>query len=305
MKKPFVVAVTGPTASGKTALGVFLAQRFGGEVVSCDSMQIYKHLNIGTAKPSKEEMQGVRHHMIDIAEPYEKFSVERFCAMANECISDILSRGKLPILVGGTGLYIENTVWGTRFAAPERDEKLTGELYDIAKKDGADALYDILKKLDPQKAESLHKNDIRRVARAVETVRTTGKTRGELDRESRTEPLYDCLWIGIETDRAALYEKIEQRVDLMLKNGLCDEVRRYIYPIRKSGGTALGAIGYREMLSYLLGKCTYDEAVRLLKRNTRRYAKRQFTWFGKNTDICRISGNIKEEAVKLIAKKGF
>lgn len=305
-KKPFVVAVVGPTASGKTALGIKIAREFGGEVVSCDSMQIYKRLDIGTAKASEAERQAAPHHMIDIAEPWEKYSVGRFCEEASDVIDDILSRGRLPVLVGGTGLYIDNLVAGTHFSAPKRSEKLSAELYEFAKKHGAPALYELLQKEDPTAAATVHPNDVKRVARAIETVRITGKTRRELNAESISEPRYDCLWLEPSVKREELYKRIDSRVDDMLACGLLDETRRELYPIKKSGGTALGAIGYREMLWYLSGLCTYSEAVRLLKRNTRRYAKRQMTWFGRNNKIHRLSGeNIFSDAAHLIEKKGF
>lgn len=299
--------VAGATASGKTALGIELAKEFDGEIISCDSMQIYENLDIGTAKPDKEEMKGVVHHMLDIVPPTEEFSVERYCTMAKDIIKDIYSRGKLPIMVGGTGLYADNTVLGTEFSAPKRDACLSEELLEYAKAHGNEALFELLKKEDPEKAASLHPNDVKRVIRAIETVRTTGKTRGELDRESR--PLsspYDYVYMAIDMDRAVLYGRIDRRVDIMLENGLLDEVRKYILPHLKDIKTAMTAIGYREAVWYFKGLCTYEEMVFLLKRNTRRYAKRQLTWLRRNKEVNWLNfGSAPEEAKEVLTKKGF
>lgn len=270
-------------------------------------MQIYKNLDIGTAKPDKEEMQGVIHHMIDIVPPTEDFSVERYCTMARAVIEDIHSRKKLPIMVGGTGLYADNTVLGTSFDAPKRDEELSRELLHYAEENGNEALFKLLCEEDRDMAAKLHPNDIKRVIRAIETVRTTGRTRGELDRESRpAQSPYDYIYLAISMDREKLYERIDKRVDIMLESGLTEEVRKYILPCRESMSTALAAIGYREVLWYFDGLCTYDEMVYLLKRNTRRYAKRQLTWLRKNKEVNWI--NYKEafnEARMLITEKGF
>ncbi len=303
-KIPLVI-IAGATASGKTALGIELAKRFSGEVISCDSMQIYKNLDIGTAKPTKEEMEGVVHHMIDVADPTEAFSVERYCAMAHEIIQDIYSRGHLPIMVGGTGLYADNTVYNTTFCAPKRDEALSSELLEYAKAHGNEALFKILQEEDPEKAASLHPNDIKRVIRAIETKRTTGKTRDELDKVSRPdESPYDYIYIAIDMDRKLLYERIEKRVDIMLRDGLLEEVRRYILPHLDKMSTAAAAIGYREAVWYFKGLCTYDEMVSLLKRNTRRYAKRQLTWFRRNPDINHLAFNsLPAVAAELIKNK--
>lgn len=268
-------------------------------------MQIYKNLDIGTAKPTQMEMQGVVHHMIDIVSPTEEFSVERYCTLAAEIIKDIHSRKKLPIMVGGTGLYIDNTVLATSFCAPKRDEELSKKLLDFAEKNSNQALYEILLKEDPIAAKKLHPNDVKRVIRAIETVRTTGKTRSEIDKESRPqESPYDYIYMAIDMDRAVLYERIDRRVDIMLEDGLLREVKKHILPYRKNMSTALAAIGYRETLWYMDGLCTYEEMVSLLKRNTRRYAKRQLTWFRKNEKINWLSYNTaKREAATLIKER--
>ncbi len=284
-KIPLVI-IAGATASGKTSLGIELAKALGGEVISCDSMQIYKNLDIGTAKPTRTEMQGIPHHMIDIAEPSEDFSVEKFCRLAAEKIRDVHMRGKLPIMVGGTGLYIDNTVLATRFTAPKRDEELSFELLSYAKEHGNEALFEILKKEDSDAALKLHPNDTKRVIRAIETVRTTGKTRKTLDEESRpAQSPYNYLYMAIDMERDVLYSRIEKRVDIMLENGLLEEVEKYILPQTDNMSTALMAIGYREAVWYFKGLCTYSEMVSLLKRNTRRYAKRQLTWLRKNNEV--------------------
>jgi len=306
-KKIPLVIVAGATASGKTGLGIKLAQKFNGEVISCDSMQIYKNLSIGTAKPTKEEMGDIPHHMIDVAEPWEEFSVERYCTMAHDIIRDIHSRGKLPIMVGGTGLYADNTVFATTFSAPKRDEKISSELTRYAEENGNDALFEILLAEDPEAAKNLHPNDVKRVVRAIETVRTTGKTRSQLDRESRPEESpYDYIYLAIDMDREQLYGRIEKRVDIMLQEGLLDEVKEYILPNLKDMSTAAAAIGYRETVWYFNGLCTYNEMVSLLKRNTRRYAKRQLTWLRKNKEVNWLDFNDSfNQATELINKKGF
>jgi len=306
-KKIPLVIVAGATASGKTGLGIALAEKFGGEVISCDSMQIYKNLSIGTAKPTKEEMGSIPHHMIDVIDPCEEFSVERYCSMAHEIIKDIHSRGKLPIMVGGTGLYADNTVFATNFSAPKRDEELSLELTKFAEENGNEALLEILRKEDPEKAATLHPNDVKRIVRAIETKRLTGKTRSELDEESRpAESPYDYIYLAIDMDRDVLYNRIDKRVDMMLSDGLLEEVKAYVLPNLSKMSTAAVAIGYRETVWYFKGLCTYNEMVELLKRNTRRYAKRQLTWLRRNKEVNWLdSKNALCQAEILIKKKGF
>ena len=304
-KKIPLIIVAGATASGKTSLGIELAKKYNGEVISSDSMQIYKNLNIGTAKPTKEEMAEIKHHMIDIVPPTESFSVERYCTMAKGIIADIYKRGKLPIMVGGTGLYTDNTVYDTTFSAPKRDEALSEQLRLYAEENGNDALFEILRKEDPQEAQKLHPNDVKRVIRAIETVRVTGKSRSELDRESRPETSpYSYLYLAIDMERSILYNRIDKRVDIMLKNGLLKEVEKHILPRLEDISTALTAIGYREAVWYFKGLCTYSEMVSLLKRNTRRYAKRQLTWLRRNTDVNWLdSNNTLSQAQQLIEER--
>lgn len=270
-------------------------------------MQIYKNLDIGTAKPTKAEMEGVIHHMVDVAEPWEQFSVEQYCCMAHSIIKDIYSRGKLPIMVGGTGLYADNTVCATTFSAPKRDEALSRKLLEFAEKNGNQALFKILQEEDPEASASLHPNDVKRVIRAIETKRTTGKTRLELDSASRPEESpYDYIYMAIDMDRDILYRRIDARVDLMLEEGLLDEVKAYVLPNLAHMSTAAAAIGYREAVWYYKGLCTYNEMTELLKRNTRRYAKRQLTWLRKNKEVNWLDYKDSfNQATELIDEKGF
>ena len=280
-------------------MGITLAKEFNGEIISCDSMQIYKNLDIGTAKPTKEEQNEVTHHLIDVVSPEESFSVERYSALAKKVIEDIYKRGHLPIMVGGTGLYVDNTVLGTQFSAPKRDEALSMELSRFAKENGNNALWHLLEKEDPQIAQKLHPNDLKRVIRALETVRTTGKKRSELDKESRpASSPYNYLYMAIDMERSFLYERIDRRVDIMLSDGLLEEVEKFILPSLKKMSTALTAIGYREAIWYFKGLCTKDEMVSLLKRNTRRYAKRQLTWLRRNKNVYWLSFNKAQSQAK-------
>lgn len=307
MKKIPLVIVAGATASGKTGLGIKLAKEFDGEVISCDSMQIYKNLDIGTAKPTKEETENIPHHMLDVVQPWDDFSVERYCTMAHEIIRGIYSREKLPIMVGGTGLYADNTVYATTFSAPKRDEKLSEELALFAQENGNEALFKILEQEDSGAAALLHPNDVKRVIRAIETKRTTGKLRSELDAQSRPdESPYDYIYTAIDMPRDMLYGRIDSRVDTMLCEGLLDEVKTYILPNLSRMSTAAMAIGYREVVWYFKGLCTYEEMVLLLKRNTRRYAKRQLTWLRKNNEVNWLDyKDAFNQAKELIQKKGF
>ena len=283
-QKPRILAIVGCTASGKTALSVELALRLGGEIVSCDSMQIYRDMNIGTAKPDAGERRGVPHHLMDIVDPRDPvgYSCADYVRDARAAVEDILSRGKLPIICGGTGLYLDAFLRGGTFEVTETDPAMRAELTAYAEHEGAEALHAILRELDPESADATHPNNIKRVVRAIEICRTTGKTKSELDRVSReVESPYDALVVGLSyTDRARLYERIDRRVDAMLAAGLLEETQR----LRQRGvfdtcPTAAQAIGYKELFSYLDGTQTLPEATEILKMATRRYAKRQMTWF--------------------------
>ena len=275
-----VVVLSGPTASGKTALGVLLAQQLGGEVVSADSMQIYRRMDVGTAKPTAEEMCGVPHHMIDVAEPGEDYSVARYVEEAAECVEDVLARGRLPILVGGTGLYIDSLLSGRTFAGGPVDPALRAELSERYDEIGASGLLGELRKVDPERAAKLHPADKKRIVRALEVYILTGKTITQHDAETRAiPPRYDAARIALDyVDRAALYDRIDRRVDGMLARGLVDEVRALLDAGVPRACTAMQAIGYKEIVRALDGACTMEEAAEDIRRESRRYAKRQLTW---------------------------
>lgn len=285
MNKPKILCVVGPTASGKTDYAVELALKRGGEVVSCDSMQIYKHMDIGTAKPTADEMKGVKHHMIDIIEPNESFSVARFSEMARECIDDILLRGKMPVLCGGTGLYFDSTINNINFIQMDTDEEYRKDLESAAKEFGNEYVYKILKRVDEESAESIHPNNLKRVIRALEIYKTTGKKKSELDKEQLSEPLYEPEITGLMRDREVLYDRINKRVDIMMEKGLVEEVSELIKMGIDTEATSMQAIGYKEIIEYLDGKTSLSDAVDKIKRESRRYAKRQLTWFKRNEKI--------------------
>lgn len=285
MKKPFVLAIAGPTASGKTALGVMLAKEFNGEVISADSMQIYKGMDIASAKPDAEEMEGIPHHLIDFLDRDVTFSVADYVELAKNKINEVLSRGKLPIIVGGTGLYISSLLDNVKFSEGGSDEAYRRELYDFAKKFGNNALHKQLADIDIKAAESIHPNNLVRVIRALEVFRVTGKKFSDLKAESRLEESpYDSLIIGIDyADRQTLYNRINLRVDKMIDSGLIDEA----FQLWQQSGmkTAANAIGYKELIPYFEKKSTLDECIDKIKQETRHYAKRQLTWFRKNERI--------------------
>lgn len=281
-EKQKILAVVGPTASGKTSLAISLARARNGEIISCDSMQIYRGMDIGTAKPTAAEQAAVPHHLIDILEPDAPFSVMDYVEAASAAIDDVAARGKLPVLCGGTGLYLDALLRGGLPDTPAADEALRAELYAIAAERGADYLHAELAAVDPEAAAATHANNVRRVVRALEIFRATGIPKSEWDRRSQSLPArYNAAVIGLAfTDRSLLYARIEQRVDAMLEEGLLTETEA----LRAAGvflrsPTAAAAIGYKELLPYLEGSCTLDEAVTELKTATRRYAKRQLTWF--------------------------
>lgn len=282
-----IIAVAGPTASGKSALSLELCKRLGGELISLDSMQIYKGLDIGTAKPTKAEQAEVRHHMIDICEPTENFSAAEFAERAHKVIADVQSRGKKAILCGGTGLYLDTILGRLDFGEIESDEKLRGELIAFAEKNGVDALHKRLREIDPQAAEKIHKNNVRRVARAIEIYELTGKTKTEHDKEAISNSPYDSLIIGLDyDDREVLYNRINKRVDIMIEEGLEGEVRSLVSRgLLSAESTAGQAIGYKEMLGYIAGDGTLSDAAEMIKLGTRRYAKRQLTWLRRNPNI--------------------
>lgn len=280
--KPVVVALVGPTGSGKTKTAIALSRKINAEIVSMDSMQIYRGMDIGTAKPTKEELEAVPHHMIDVVDPDCLFTVSMYKQMASKAIDDILSRGKTPILVGGTGLYLNALSYEMTLGESGADNALREELHRIAgQPDGPAKLHERLKQVDPASAEKLHPNDIRRVIRALEIYETSGKAKSERGDEQRIEGPYHILVYGLSLPREQMYARINARVDQMMKDGLADEVKtlleRGIEP--KQEGGAMQAIGYKEIVSAIRGETDMEQSVFLIKQGSRRYAKRQWTWF--------------------------
>lgn len=301
-----IIIIAGPTASGKTELGIALAKKINGEVVSADSMQIYKYMDIGTAKPTKEEMDGIQHHMIDIVFPDEEFSVALYRRMAGECINDILSRGKIPIVIGGTGLYINSLTYNLDFTETSVDKEYREYLTSLAREKGKEYVHQMLKDIDPESYNRLYPNDLKRVIRALEVYKNTGKTISQYQRESRKKPIeYNIAYFALTMDRNRLYERINTRVDRMFEAGLIDEVKM----LRRMGYTrdltSMQAIGYKEVYDYLDGLYTLDEVKDIIKQGTRRYAKRQLTWFRKDTRVNWIDLDkldTKEEIIQNIIK---
>ena len=310
-KLPLIV-VCGPTASGKTALAVELAKKYNGEVVSADSMQIYKGMSIATAKPTHDEMQGIPHHLIDFLEPDVKFSVADYLPLARKCIADIHSRGKQPIICGGTGLYISSLIKNVRFEEIRSDPELRKKLEDEYKTIGAHNMWLRLNEIDPETASAVHENNAPRVVRGIETYMLTGKTLSQLRRESITEESeYKSCIIGLGfKDRSILYDRINRRVDIMLREGLVEECKN-VYE-NNSLETACQAIGYKELIPYFKGEKELNDCIELIKQETRHYAKRQLTWFRKMEGITWIDPsesndfeNFLRNVQKIIAKTIF
>ena len=294
-----IICIAGPTASGKTALAVELAKITNGEVISCDSMQIYRHMDIGTAKPTKEEMQGIPHHMIDVCEPDEDFSVSRYCEMATPIIDDILARGKTAIIAGGTGLYMDSLIKGNTFA-PFPSTGMREKLEAQADSEGMDAMISLLQSIDPEAAQRIH--DRKRIIRALEVYYETGETITEHNRRTQAiPPRYSPLWLGLDfADRQELYSRIDLRVDIMLEQGLVEEIRTLLASGIPAKCTAMQAIGYKEFVAALEGIGTIEEAAEEVKKSSRHYAKRQLTWFRRNKEMHWLTRQAGQSADKII-----
>lgn len=301
MDKPKVIVIAGPTASGKSNLAIELAKKIDGEIISADSMQIYKDMNIGTAKVSKEEMQGIKHYMIDFVPPNKRYSVSAYKKEAENCICEILKRAKVPIICGGTGLYINSLIYGIEFAEEEIDEAYRNTLNEIAEKEGLENLYNMAVKIDPEAMKKISRNDKKRIIRVLEIYHKTGKTKTDQDLESRkNEVKYDYKVFAINMNREILYDRINKRVDIMIEKGLIDEVKSIIKKYDEFP-TAMQGLGYKEVVEYLQGNITKEEMIEKIKMETRRYAKRQITWFKKNKETNWLEGeNLVSENINII-----
>ncbi len=305
MNKLPLIVVAGPTASGKTSLAIGLAKLVGGEIVSADSMQIYKYMDIGSAKPTVDERKQVKHHLIDFVEPDEDFSVADYTEAAHEVIRDILSRHKLPVMCGGTGLYINSVVDDVTFGETETDYALREELADYAKTHGNEAVLEMLKEIDPISAARLHPNNLRRIIRAIEFYRLTGTTiSAHQEMTKQHEGRYAPIMFCIDYDRQILYDRINKRVDIMLEEGLLDEVKGLMERGYTTALNSMKAIGYKELIAYFNGGTSLDEAVELIKQSSRRYAKRQLTWFRRDKRIIWLDadGDVLHEAYEKVKK---
>ena len=304
MKKQQVIVIAGPTASGKTKLAIELAKKVNGEIISCDSMQIYKDMNIGTAKPTVEEMQGIPHYMIDIISPEERFSVSDYKKMAEQKIEEVLQKGKVPILVGGTGLYVNSLIYGIEFVEIEYDEKYRQALEKRVETEGLQKLYEEAKQIDAEAMKIISPNDKKRILRVLEIFHQTGMTKTKQDELSRKNgPKYDYKVFAINIDREILYDRINKRVDQMLENGLVKEVED-IYEKYNAFPTAMQGIGYKEVVEYLQKDISEQEMIDKIKQESRRYAKRQLTWFRKNKEIIWLDGlNEIQNNIKIILEE--
>ena len=303
-----VICIVGPTASGKTGLAIELAKKIDAEVISADSMQIYKDLDVGTAKVTKEEAQGIPHHMIDVCNVEDKFSVADFKAMCYDKIEEIQKRGKNVIIAGGTGLYVNAVVYNMNFTEEETDTKLRQELEKIAKEKGNEYLHNMLKEIDPVTAEQIHMNNVKRVIRAIEMAKNVGLKSEHMEAEktriANEKAPYEFVVFCIEQEREYLYSRINLRVDLMIKDGILDEAKK-VYDMKlPSNNTCMQAIGYKEFFPYFEGTATLEECIETLKKETRHYAKRQMTWFNNKLDCIKLDGSKpKDELVDEIISK--
>jgi tRNA dimethylallyltransferase len=302
-QKPKIIVICGATGIGKTSVGIELAERLGGEIVSADSMQIYRNMDIGTAKPTPAELARIAHYMIDIVDPDEDYDAVQFSKQARDRIAEIVKRGLIPFIVGGTGLYIKAMLHGL-FQSKPVDRRIRNRLKQEAEENGSSVLYERLKKIDPTTADRLHRNDTYRILRALETIESSGKLISELHQEHGFEDdPYNALKIGLQMDRQKLYPRIDRRVDLMIEAGLVEEATKLIEMGYSAELKSMQSIGYRHMVAFLEKQLSWDECVRTLKRDTRRFAKRQLTWFGADQQIRWYRPDRLNEIVRLV--QGF
>lgn len=295
MQKPKVIVICGPTASGKTALSIELAKKINGEIISADSMQIYEDMDIGTAKPDKEEMQGIKHYLLDFVSPDTRYSVAEYKIDATKAIEEILQKGKTPIIVGGTGLYVDTLIYGIEYNDIKIDEKYRKELEEIAEENGLETLYKMAVKIDEEAMKKISTNDKKRIMRVLEIYKATGKTKTEQEADSRKNGVkYDYKVFALNMDRGVLYNRINHRVDLMIEKGLIEEVKKLKEKYNKFP-TAMQGLGYKEVVEYLENKTTKEEMIEKIKMETRRYAKRQLTWFRKNKETIWLDGAKEKE----------
>ncbi len=300
MDKPKVIVICGPTASGKTSLSISLAKKINGEIVSCDSMQIYKEMDIGSAKPTVEEMQEIKHYLVDFVSPEKRYSVSEYKEDASKAIEEIINKGKTPIIVGGTGLYLNSLIYNIQYNEMEVDLNYRRELEKEAEEYGLEVLYNRAKEIDPEAMEKVSANDKKRITRVLEIYNATGRNKTELEKKSRKEVSYNYLIFGINMERSILYDRINKRVDIMLEQGLIEEVKNLINKYSNMP-TAMQGLGYKEVKEFLDGNISKEEMIEKIKMETRRYAKRQITWFKRIENIIWLDGlNKTEENVNSI-----
>lgn len=300
MKNKLIV-LTGPTAVGKTALSIKLAKKLNGEIISADSMQVYKYMNIGTAKITKEEMQGIKHYLIDEFNPDEEFNIAKFKQYADMYIDEIYKKNKLPIIVGGTGFYIQSILYNIDFEETEKNNEYRKNLENLAEEKGAEYLHNMLKKIDEQSAIAIHPNNIKRVIRAIEYFNQTGHKISKHNEEQRQKQSpYDFKYFVLNDDREKIYKRIDNRVDIMIENGLIDEVKSLIDMNYSRDLVSMKGLGYKEILAYLYGEISLDEAIYILKRDTRHFAKRQITWFKREKNVIWVNKNEFENDDKVL-----
>ena len=300
MDKPKVLVICGPTASGKTSLSISLAKKINGEIVSCDSMQIYKEMDIGSAKPTVEEMQEIKHYLVDFVSPEKRYSVSEYKEDASKAIEEIINKGKTPIIVGGTGLYLNSLIYNIQYNEMEVDLNYRRELEKEAEEYGLEVLYNRAKEIDPEAMEKVSANDKKRITRVLEIYNATGRNKTELEKKSRKEVPYNYLIFGINMERSILYDRINKRVDIMLEQGLIEEVKNLINKYSNMP-TAMQGLGYKEVKEFLDGNISKEEMIEKIKMETRRYAKRQITWFKRIENIIWLDGlNKTEENVNSI-----